>query len=127
MPNQRINPEGMVKPTGYTYAVKSGKTVYVSGQVAQDAGGNVVGKGNAGQQAEQVFKNLELCLKAAGGSMKDIVKITSYLTTADDIPAFRQVRVKYLADGHMGSTLVVVSRLASPDFIVEVEAIAVLE
>lgn len=126
MPKQRINPKGVATPTGYTHVVKAGNTVYVAGQVALDANGNLVGKGDAAAQADQVFRNLQACLASAGASLGDLVKITAYLTRAEDIPAYRQARSRWLTQDLPGSTLVVVSRLANPDFLVEVEGTAVV-
>lgn len=129
MPKQTINPPDVHPPIGrgYSHAVKAGNTVYVAGQVALNRSGNLVGKGDAAKQAEQVFQNLEAVLKAAGASFRDVVKINTYLTRADDLAKVREVRAKYLgASEPPASTLVVISRLALPDLLIEVEAIAVL-
>jgi reactive intermediate/imine deaminase len=112
---------------GYSHAVKVGNTVYVAGQIAFDKDGNVVGKGDIRAQAEQVFRNLQAVLAAAGASFKDVVKINTYLTRAQDIPAVREVRSKYLATEPPASTLVVISALALPDLLIEVEAVAALD
>lgn len=128
MPKQVINPPTVHSPIGrgYAHAVKVGDTVYIAGQVALDPQGNLVGKGDIRAQTEQVFRNLQGVLEACGGSLRDLVKITVYLVRAEDIPAFREVRSRYLAHEPPASTLTVISRLASPDFLVEVEGIAVV-
>src|SRR5205823_14473822 len=74
---KRTNPPALSKPTGYTHVVEAsgGKTVYISGQIALDKDGNVVGQGDMKAQAEQVFKNLQAALAAAGATFKDVVKM----------------------------------------------------
>lgn len=128
MAKEIINPASMATPTGYSYAVKkAGTPVYISGQVAQDSAGNLVGKGDAGAQAEQVMQNLRAVCEAAGGTLDDIVRITVYVTDLAYRPAVGAVRLKYFSEGsYPGSTFVVVSSLATPDYLVEIEAIAVV-
>lgn len=129
MSKEIINPASMAKPTGYSYGVKaSGTTVYIAGQVAQDASGNVVGAGDAGAQAEQVMQNLKAVVEAAGGTLANVVKINVYVTDLAYRPAVGAVRAKYFneADGFPASTFCVVPSLAVPDYLVEIEAIAVL-
>lgn len=128
MPSQRINPPTVHAPVGrgYSHAVRVGNTVYIAGQVALDAQGNLVGKGDIRAQTEQVFRNMQAVLAACGGTLQDLVKINVYLVRAEDIPAFREVRSQYLAQEPPASTLAVITQLASPDFLVEVEGIAVV-
>ncbi|MCS7207425.1 MAG: RidA family protein [Dehalococcoidia bacterium] len=128
MPKQIINPPTVHTPIGrgYSHAVKVGNTVYIAGQVALDAQGTLVGKGDIRAQTDQVFRNLQAVLQACGGSLRDLVKINVYLVRAEDIPAFREVRSRYLAQEPPASTLAVICQLASPDFLVEVEGIAVV-
>src|SRR5437660_12132263 len=78
----RTNPPTLSKPTGYTHVVEAsgGKTVYVSGQIALDKDGKVVGEGDMKAQAEQVFKNLQAALAAARATFKDVVKMNTYTT-----------------------------------------------
>lgn len=102
------------------------RLLFVAGQTGVDADNNVVGKGDAGAQAEQVLKNMKAVLDEAGASFADVVKITTYITDPrfrDDLTAARS---KYFGDKPPASTLVVVSGLAHPDYLVEIEAIAVL-
>src|SRR5438445_12632192 len=85
---KRTNPPTLSKPTGYTHVVEvtgPGKTIYVSGQIALDRDGNVVGAGNMKAQAEQVFKNLEAALAAAGAKFSDVVKMNMFTTDIDQI------------------------------------------
>jgi enamine deaminase RidA (YjgF/YER057c/UK114 family) len=107
--------------------VKDGSTVYIAGQVARDRDGNIVGVGDAKAQTEQVFKNLEAALAAAGGNLSHIVKTNTFMTHREDIPVVREIKAKYLpGDNSPVSTLVLCSGLADPNFRIEIEAIAVI-
>ena len=127
MPIQHINPSTIAPPRGYSHVVKDGSTVYVAGQVARDRDGKTVGVGDAKAQTEQVLKNLKAALAAAGGNLSHIVKTNIFMTHREDIPAYREIRAKYLPDDDPpASTLVLCSGLADPDFRIEIEAIAVV-
>ena len=124
---QRINPPGLSTPTTYSHIVRDGKTLYIAGQVGADAQGKVVGPGMV-EQLEQVLKNLQIALKSQGADFSHVAKINIYVT---DVDAFRapdaaKVRAKYFGANRPASTLVGVTRLASPEYKVEIEAIAVL-
>ena len=126
---QFIAPPTVHKTTGYTHAVKiSGcQLVYVSGQVAQDVQGNLVGKDDFKAQAEQVFRNLSEVLKASGGSFKDVVKLNYYVVglTTERLAEVRNARSLYLTQPDPpASTLIGVMALARPEFLLEVEAVA---
>lgn len=124
-----INPAGLATPTGYTHLViaPDGRTVYIAGQVAFDSAGKVVGAGDFGRQAEQVFRNLELALQSVGGTLSDLVKTTTFITDIRHIPALREVRTRRLDQAQPpANTLVAVSSLARPELLIEVEAVAVL-
>lgn len=127
MPTQHINPSTITPPKGFSHIVRDGNTVYIAGQVARDGNGRTVGVGDGRVQAEQVFKNLKAALTAVGGDLSHIVKTTVFMTHREDIPAFREIRTKYLP-GHdlPASTLILCSGLADPDFRIEIEAIAVV-
>jgi 2-iminobutanoate/2-iminopropanoate deaminase len=124
---KRTNPPTLSKPTGYTHVVEvtgPGKTIYIAGQIALDKDGNVVGAGNMKAQAEQVFKNLQAALDAAGAKFSDVVKMNTYVTDMEQAPAVREVRARYFGDTVPASTLVQVVRLARPEFLLEIEVIA---
>jgi 2-iminobutanoate/2-iminopropanoate deaminase len=104
--------------------MEGGRLVYISGQVAWDAAGNIVGKGDVAAQARQVFQNLRQVLQAAGGDMQDVMKITTYITKLDDFPAVAQVRSEVFQGELPASTLIVVQGLFHPDFLIEVEGVA---
>ena len=127
---KRSNPPTLSTPTGYTHVVEvtgPAKTVYISGQIALDKGGNLVGGSDMKAQAEQVFKNLEAALAAAGATFKDVVKMNTYTTDMTQVQAIRDVRTKYFANiAPPASTLVQVVKLARPDLLLEIEVIAVV-
>ena len=117
-----------VHPTvGYSHAAKAGDTLYIAGQVAQDVEGNLVGKGDLESQARQVFINLKNIMEEAGGSLNNIVKMTTFLTHYNYIETYRNVRNEYFSDPFPPNTLLIIESLALPDFMIEVEAVAVLD
>jgi reactive intermediate/imine deaminase len=121
-------PEGSPPSNGYSHAVTfSGPMVAVSGQVPLDADGQLVGKGDAEAQTRQVYANLAVALEAAGSRLADVVKLTVYLTDLDDLAAFRRVRDEHQnAARPPASSLVRVAGLVHPDFLVEIDALAVV-
>jgi reactive intermediate/imine deaminase len=123
---ERLHPPTVHAPAGYTHAVKVGNIVYVSGQVALAPDGSLVGLNDAALQVEQVYRNLDAVLGAAGASLRDVVKVTTFLTRPEDIPALRDARERYLSEATPASSMVVVSRLARPELLVEIEATAVV-
>ena len=124
-----VNPPTLSKPTGYTHAVIAigGRTIYIAGQVALDQGGNIVGKDDFRAQSRQVFENLKKALEAAGASFKQLVKLNYYVVDMKQIQTLREVRNAYVnTEAPPASTLVEVRRLAREEFLIEVEAIAVV-
>lgn len=103
-----------------------GRLLFIAGQTAADREGNVVGKGDPEKQAEQVFENLGAVLAAAGGSFDNLVMTTTYLTDASYREAYNKVRSKYYRHSQPTSTLVVVKALATEDFLIEIDGMAVL-
>jgi len=115
-------------PAGYSQLVevRGGRTLYISGQVALDSSGNLVGSGDFTAQVKQVFANLKARLDEAGASFNDVVKLNFYLLDAGNLQIVRDVRDTYVNREHPpGSTLVVVKQLFRPELLVEVDAIAV--
>jgi enamine deaminase RidA (YjgF/YER057c/UK114 family) len=105
--------------------IRGGRLIYIAGQVALDAQGKLVGKGDLAAQAEQVFRNLSAALAAVGCTARNIVKFTVFMRDVGELAAFRNARDRFLGDGpRPASTLVEVSRLAAEDFLIEIEAIA---
>ena len=124
-----INPEGMHRPTGYTHVVEvtAGRPVFISGQVALDGAGELVGPGDVAAQARQVFENLQAALGSVGAGFEQVVKLTFYLVDATQMPAVREVRDRYVDTARPpASTAVEVRRLVRDDLLVEVEAVAIL-
>ncbi len=111
---------------GYSHVAKAGDTVYIAGQIALDADGNLVGKGDAEAQTHQVYANLQAILEELGGSLEDIVKLTTYLTDRSHLETFRRVRNRFFEDPFPPNTLLFISGLAQPDYLVEIEAVAFL-
>ena len=126
--SEYMNPSGIAdpSPSGFSAVVKAGNTVYIAGMVAQDENGNVVGVGDTEEQTRQIWRNIEVAVKAAGGSLADIVKTTTYVTGIEHAPAIRKVRGELFASNPPTSTLLVVSELANPAYVVEIESIAVV-
>jgi len=126
---KRTNPPPLSKPTGYTHVVEvtgPAKTVYVAGQIAFDKDGRIVGAGDMKAQAEQVFKNLQTALDAAGAKFSDVVKMNTYITDMGKAPVVREVRARYFGETTPASTLVQVAALARPELMLEIEVIAVV-
>ena len=117
-----------VHPTiGYSHATKAGNTLYIAGQIAKDKDGNSVGIGDIEIQARQVFTNLKNILKEAGGDLHNIVKMTTFLTHYNSIEGYRKIREEYFTEPCPPNTLLIIDSLALPEFMIEVEAIAVLD
>jgi reactive intermediate/imine deaminase len=126
---KRTNPPELSKPTGYTHIVEvtgPSKTIYISGQIAYDKDGKIVGAGDMKAQAEQVFKNLQIALAAAGATFSDVVKMNSYIADMSKAQAVRDVRAKYFGDATPASTFVQVAGLVRPELLLEIEVIAVV-
>ncbi len=112
---------------GYSHAAKAGDTLYIAGQIAQDVNGNLVGKGDFEAQVRQVFTNLKNIMAEAGSSLQHIVKMTTFLTHYSYIETYRSVRNEFFSEPFPPNTLLIIGSLALPDYMVEVEAIAVLD
>jgi len=123
---KHLNPSTLHKPTGYSHIVEvtGGRTLYVSGQVALDQSGTLVGANDLRAQTRQVFENLRAALVASGAGLEHVVKITVFMIDASQIQVFREVRETVFKGPLPASTLVQVVRLARPEFMIEVEAIA---
>ena len=124
-----IQPAALPDPRPrYTQGILTtgGSLLFIAGQTAVDASGQVVGKGNIEEQTEQVFRNLAAVLQAAGASFDNLVMTTAYLTDIAYRPVYNAVRLKYYGHEAPASTLVVVQSLANPDFLIEIDGIAVI-
>jgi reactive intermediate/imine deaminase len=123
-----LNPPALSVPTGYSHVVQvtSGRTIYIAGQVAFDNAGKVVGKGDFAAQATQVFENLKVALAAVGATFENVVKVNTYVTDMSHLQILREIRARYYGKIEPASTLVEIGRLANPDLMIEIEAIAVV-
>ena len=128
MERERLNPPGVHTPQAhYSHVTRVGNTLYISGQVPLDPEGNLVGAGDAEAQAEQCLRNIETIVRHFGGTPDHIVKITQFLTDLSYRPLVARARDRMFSAPYPASTLVVISSLASPEYLVEIEATAVLE
>jgi 2-iminobutanoate/2-iminopropanoate deaminase len=127
MSREEYRIESLAEPIShYTDAVRAGELLFVSGIVAVDESGALVGGEDVVAQARQVFENIGAILAAAGCDFEDVVKVTIYLTDVDDRPKINPVRQEVFGDARPASTLVEVSRLAVPGAKVEIEAVALI-
>ena len=124
------NPVGVSPPLKPHYSnsvrAEAGPLLFIAGQVALDAGGNLVGKGDIRAQTIQVLENVKAIVEANGGAMRDIVQVTVY---ARDIGAFESVsdiRESYFPENGPASAIVEVSALAWPEFLIEISAVAAI-
>ncbi len=127
MPKTAISPKGLHKPPTYSQVVKAGQTVYLSGQTATDSQGNLVGKGDIEAQTVQVCENLKAALTAVGATFDNLVKVTVYITDIEHMPKMAEVRRRYYREPYPASTLLVISSLAQPDYLLEIDAIAFID
>jgi 2-iminobutanoate/2-iminopropanoate deaminase len=132
MKRQKIQPEALAKRVvgghvlySHVVVVEARKTIFVSGQLARDGAGNVVGKNDMRAQLRQVGENIKAALAAAGATLADIVKTNTYVTDIDEFFKHVDIRMEYFG-ALPTSTTVEVRRLAHPDLMVEVEVIAVV-
>jgi 2-iminobutanoate/2-iminopropanoate deaminase len=124
-----LNPITMPKASGYSQAVEvnQGKIVYIAGQVALDKAGQFVGKGDFRAQIQQVFENLKAAVESAGGTFEDVIKLNYYLVDMTHLPVTREIRDKFINTEHPpASTAVQVSKLFRDEFLIEIEAVAVV-
>lgn len=123
-------PNTMPRSLGYSQVarVTGGTIVFVAGQVALDKSGNLVGKDDFRAQVQQVFENLQAAIRAAGGTFDDVIKLNGYFLDLSHLAEFREVRDKYVNfKNPPTSTAVQVPGLFRPEFLVEIEAVAVVK
>jgi 2-iminobutanoate/2-iminopropanoate deaminase len=131
---QAIQPPGMYRPErdgrklySQVLAVEGRRLVFLAGQIARDADGRLVGAGDMRAQIRQTCENIKAALEAAGATLADVVKTTTYVTDIDEFRKHLDVRTGYFQDGLPTSTTVEVSRLVYPGYMVEIEVMAVTD
>ena len=128
-PLRFINPPALYKPTGYSHIAEptGGKTIYISGQVALDKDRNLIGKDDLRLQTQQVFNNLKAALEAVGADFNHVVKLTYFIIDISQMQIVREVRDQFLnTQSPPASSAVEVRRLVMEDWLIEVEAVAVI-
>ena len=118
-----ITPPGIAPNPALSPGVRVGEFLFTSGNVANDASGNLVGPGDCEAQSRQVMANIRAIMEAAGASMSDVVKITCFLTDVNDYAAYGRVRSETFSNSPPASSTVIVAALVRPEFLVEVEAV----
>ncbi|WP_405951646.1 RidA family protein [Streptomyces prunicolor] len=121
-------PAGVAPATAYTHVVTgTGRFVAISGQLALDEDGKLVGEGDPAAQARQVFENLRRCLASADATFDDVVKLTYFVTDMAHIPTIREARAAHIPDDRLpAASAVQVAALVRPEFLMEIEAFAVV-
>jgi enamine deaminase RidA (YjgF/YER057c/UK114 family) len=127
---KRLNPPELGAPPGYSQIVdvRAGRIIFIAGQTSLNRDGELIGRNDFAAQAEQVFRNLNVALKAAGCTASNLVKLTAFLRDMNNLSAYREARNRFFSTATPPAapavTLVEVSKLYGPDFLIEIEAIA---
>jgi reactive intermediate/imine deaminase len=125
---QQIIPASAAGPSGpFSSGIKSGRFVFVAGQVAVDENGKTVGVGDIGAQTRQVLTKIGKVLEAGGASFDDVCKVTVFVTDLANLQALQAVRPEFFNEPYPASTLVKVAQLINPDWLGEIQAIAIVE
>jgi len=129
-PIRRLNPTDLGPPPGYSQVVevRANRIIFIAGQTALEASGALVGAGDFAAQVDQVFRNLATALAAVQCTAANLVKLTVFLRDMDSLGAYREARNRFFATvsppAAPAVTLIEVSKLYGPDFLIEIEAIA---
>jgi 2-iminobutanoate/2-iminopropanoate deaminase len=127
---ERLNPDGLANHRASIYSqlvvTSGGRTVYLAGQVSRDAQGETVGVGDVSAQAEQVIQNMRTALAAVQADLRDLVKVTVYTTDLRYMPQIDEVRRRHFTGSVPISTLLEVRKLSKPEYLVEIDGIAVI-
>ena len=130
MPKTILESPKLSRPSGILSAgvkVPAGNLVFVSGQLARNAQGETVGKGDIKAQTRQVLENIKSVLESAGATLDDVVKVSIFVTNLEEhLAQIREVRAEYFKKDYPAATLVEVKALVTKDFLIEIEAIAVI-
>ena len=118
------SPEGVSPASTYEHVARAGDFIYVAGQVARDENGEWVGIGDAGKQAEQIYRNIGRCLAEMGAEPEDVVKIMVFMTDRDHRDAITKARLDFFGDHRPPHSGILIGGLGSPEVMLEVEVIA---
>lgn len=130
MEKEIINPDKLCKPHAiYSHAVrvKAGHLLFIKGITARDKDFNLIGKGDIKAQSRQIFENMKVILEQAGATFDNIAKLTTFVRDISKFKEIHEVRAEYFKKDYPATTMVEVSRLASEDVLIEIEAIAALD
>ena len=126
---ERTNPDGLAPPPGgrYSHVVRWGNLAWIAGQTSRGPDGAVIGAGDADAQARQVYANLRTAIESVGGTFANIVKVTIFITSEEHLAAARAAQNECWGGAPPpASSMVIVKALAQPDYLIEIEAFAVL-
>ena len=130
MPKQQITSDRIARPSGHvsqaTMVEATGRIVFISGMLARGRDGNIVGVGDPEVQTRQVCENLKAAVEAAGGTMDDICRVDVFIRNMEHFEKIHKARRDYFTAPAPASTMVEVSKMTSPDALIEINAIAVL-
>ncbi|MEV4675147.1 MULTISPECIES: RidA family protein [Actinomadura] len=130
MPKQEIRTAELAPPNGHfaqaTMAEARGRLVFISGMTARNKDGGVTGVGDVSAQTHQVCQNLKAAVEAAGGTLDDIARVDVYVRNMEDFAAIHEVRRQYFTGVSPASTLVEVAKFVNKDYLIEINAIAVV-
>jgi enamine deaminase RidA (YjgF/YER057c/UK114 family) len=130
MAKQQIRSPKLAQPSGVfshaTMIEAKGRFVFISGMTARRADGTLAGVGDVEAQTRQVCENLKAAVEAAGGTMADICRVDVYIRNMEHFPTIHKVRREYFAEPLPASTMVEVTKMTSPDALIEISAIAVI-
>ena len=129
MPKEQVVSETVKPVAAYSigFKITGGSLIMLAGMVSVDTGGNTVGEGDIAAQTQKVFDNIRESLEAAGAGLKDIIRLTVYMTDRENFPGHMKVRTGLLSEPYPASTLLIISGLANPKWLVEIDAVAFIE
>ncbi|MGW6275828.1 RidA family protein [Kribbella sp. NPDC055071] len=130
MPKTQVSTPALHTPNGVfsqaTIIEATGRMVFVSGMTARRPDGSIAGVGDVRQQTRQVCENVAAAVQAAGGTLADVCRVDVYVRNMEDFAKIHEIRAQYFTEPLPASTMVEVSKLAHPDYLIEINAIAVV-
>jgi enamine deaminase RidA (YjgF/YER057c/UK114 family) len=131
MPKQQISSDKIRQPSGHfsqaTVIEARGRIVFISGMTARRPDGTIAGIGDIEAQTRQVCENIKAAVEEAGGAMNDICRVDVYVRNMEHFDKIHKVRREYFKPPAPASTMVEISKMTSPEYLIEINAIAVLE